>query len=378
MINKIFTLLLVASTFSVFAQNDVVKIQGTITNAVGKTLYLEYFVNNITFKADSVKLNKKGKFSLPAKVPEPDFYRIGFGTEKDFILLVLKSGDKPAITADGKDINGTYKVTGSPDSELVRVYLDKIVSLSEFQENLQKSKSLPAENQLKMDSASKDFIQFRNDFITNNSKSLAVFVAMGQLNRDTDVELYRTIEKGIGESMPESKYHAAVKAQLTEVESYITEKQEAERIMKEREKLTAIGSPAPELNLPDAKGKVLKMEEFRGKYVLIDFWASWCGPCRKENPNMVKLYEKYNKSGFEILGVSLDNNKERWLQAIEQDKLTWPWHVSDLKQWNTAARTIYDFNGIPYTVLIDNQGNILEKGLRGPALEQKLHDIFGF
>jgi thiol-disulfide isomerase/thioredoxin len=111
---------------------------------------------------------------------------------------------------------------------------------------------------------------------------------------------------------------------------------------------------------------------------LIDFWASWCGPCRKENPNVVKLYERYKNAGFTVLSVSLDDNKANWLAAIEKDKLTWPYHVSDLKKWGNEAAKAYQVSGIPFTVLVDKEGNIVDTKLRGVELERALHTIFGF
>lgn len=136
------------------------------------------------------------------------------------------------------------------------------------------------------------------------------------------------------------------------------------------------GQPAPDIALPDTGGRLRKLSELRGRWVLIDFWASWCRPCRMENPNVVRLYQEYHPKGFEIFGVSLDQQREAWLRAIEQDRLTWI-HVSDLKGWQNAAAQLYRVNGIPYTVLIDPEGRIVAKGLRGPALEEKLRAIYG-
>ncbi len=136
------------------------------------------------------------------------------------------------------------------------------------------------------------------------------------------------------------------------------------------------GAMAPEINLPTPEGKNLKLSDLRGKVVLIDFWASWCGPCRRENPNVVRVYEKYKDKGFEILSVSLDKDRSRWLQAIEQDGLEWL-HVSDLKFWQSEAAQTYGVGSIPYTVLVDREGKIIASRLRGAALENKLAEIFG-
>lgn len=141
-------------------------------------------------------------------------------------------------------------------------------------------------------------------------------------------------------------------------------------------KKTAIGSVAPDFTQPNQDDKPVKLSDFRGKYVLIDFWASWCGPCRKENPHVVKAYAEFKDKNFEILGVSLDNpgQKQTWLKAVEKDGLTWP-QVSDLKGWQNEAAQLYGVSSIPQNFLIDPNGVIIAKNLRGDALTKKLAEI---
>jgi thiol-disulfide isomerase/thioredoxin len=133
---------------------------------------------------------------------------------------------------------------------------------------------------------------------------------------------------------------------------------------------------APEIALNNPDGKEIKLSSLRGKYVLIDFWASWCGPCRRESPNVVRMYNKYKDQGFTVFSVSLDQSVEPWKAAIAKDGLVWPNHVSDLLRWDSPLPQLYGFNGIPHTVLVDKEGMIIGTGLRGPSLEQKLKEIF--
>lgn len=136
------------------------------------------------------------------------------------------------------------------------------------------------------------------------------------------------------------------------------------------------GMEAPDIEMTDTQGNIRRLSDLRGKVVLIDFWASWCRPCRMENPNVVRLYRLYHYKGFEVFSVSLDNNRDAWLKAIEDDHLTWPNHVSDLRGWSSAAGRLYGIQSIPATVLLDRDGKVLARNLRGQELENKLKEIF--
>lgn len=136
------------------------------------------------------------------------------------------------------------------------------------------------------------------------------------------------------------------------------------------------GMEAPDIVMADTAGVTRRLSDLRGKVVLIDFWASWCGPCRRENPNVVRMYQKYHGQGFEVFSVSLDNSRDKWVQAIEKDNLLWPNHVSDLKGWSSAAGRLYGISAIPATVLVDRDGKVLARNLRGPQLEEKLKELF--
>ncbi len=381
---KIIALFLLVTTG--FAQEKVVEISGTMKNGGGKMLYLNGFSGNQQFVVDSATINKKGKYKMSVTVKQPDFFSLKLNQET-FALLTLDekaTESKVIIDADYDNFINSYKVSGSSSSEEISKFTKEVYQFQEVKTEMNKQmydKNVTilkrGEFQKSIDSLDQSFLNFRNSFIEKNYKSLASIVAIGYLNPTVDLEWLRKIENGLAETVPNSEYHLGVKTQLTQIEAQIKAQVEQEERQKALEAQTAIGAVAPELGFKSPTGEVITLESLRGNYVLIDFWASWCRPCRMENPNVVKLYNKYKDKGFTVYSVSLDKNKASWEKAILDDNLIWPNHVSDLKQWQTEATKIYGFNGIPYTVLIDKEGKIIGKSLRGPALESKLKEIFG-
>lgn len=201
--------------------------------------------------------------------------------------------------------------------------------------------------------------------------------------------LHESVSKNLMSQYPDLTVSKSYKAQLAQIKSQLARKQANAKVK--------VGEPAPEIALPDVKGKIRKLSNMKGKVVLLDFWASWCGPCRKANPHVVEVYKKYKKQGFDVFSVSLDGldsrtkarfktdaqiktqmdrSKERWLGAIKKDNLTWDNHVSDLKKWESVAAAAYGVRSIPKTFLVGRDGNIAAINPR-QDLEQQVKALVG-
>lgn len=378
----IITTFFIVITSLAFAKKDSEKItiQGKIDGAEGKTIFLEYFVQNRPVKIDSCAIKKNGKFELSSKADEIDFYRVGFSA-KNFVLLAMEIGEKATMNAHINNLTETYQVSGSEQSEYIHEFLGGLSEYSKGNEEINARFNNPNTTPVEKSALRKEadslrtvFLKFRNQYIEKHSGDIAIMTALTHINDTEDFELLKKIETDLRANYPNSKYYKTVRTKFQQAE--FKRKQQEE--IKKMQEASNVGKPAPALNLPNPKGEVITLESLKGKYVLIDFWASWCGPCRRENPNVVKAYAKYKKAGFTVFSVSLDKDKNRWMSAIQQDGLIWPNHVSDLKYWQSEAVKKYGFTGIPFTVLVDDKGIIIAKNLRGPALDAKLKAIFGF
>ncbi|CAM3594006.1 TlpA disulfide reductase family protein [Pontibacter korlensis] len=336
---------------------DSYTIQGKLDNATAGQVYLFELGEQNFVPRDTAEVSDDGTFTFTGKINEPTFYRITMD-QQNGLMLVLDQG-KIAVEADAADINGTAKIEGSEDSQLFQE-LNKLVN-----ENRKKQMELEQAfaqamqngNEAEAERLRGEYFKLQNqikDFIAQHPKSVvSAFGTASLVDLVNDFAFADSMANLYNQHIPNSKYTAKLNELLKPHRS------------------TAIGQTAPDITLPSPDGGTKTLSSLRGKYVLIDFWASWCGPCRKENPNVVKMYNKYKEKGFEIFGVSLDQSEEKWLAAIEKDKLTWP-QVSDLKGWESSAAQLYNVTAIPQTVLVDPEGKIIAKGLRGPDLENKL------
>jgi thiol-disulfide isomerase/thioredoxin len=346
------------------------ELKGSLNNASGQTLYLEKLAGTKRVVVDSAVLDEKGNFEFGNYTPKIGFYRL-MENQQNFAMLVLDSSDRAEISGDMKDLMGTLRVKGSPESELYINYTSivrerdlKIDSLNKTWESLMASR--PSDSKL-MDSLSKVFEGPYNEIVAESNRRLAetirkntdrysTLMAIQALDFDQYPDLYKELDRQLTEKFPYDQnvnvFHDAVQKMFA----------------------SGLGMEAPEINLPSPDGVNIALSSLRGKYVLIDFWASWCGPCRKEMPTVVKAYEKYKNKGFEIYGVSLDSDRDKWVEAIKKDGITWP-QVSDLRQWQSEAARLYQVQGIPFTVLLDKEGRIIARNLRGEELDKKLAEV---
>jgi peroxiredoxin len=372
-----------------FAQNaQPFTIKSKLTNVAGPAkAYLVYYLgaNNVTDSAVVVN----GEFKFDGVVMDPvnasifiDHKNLGFvkyiaqdfpdgGPSKtaDGLSFFLEKG---SINISGKDSIATADVVGSPinndNKELkaqLKVIIDKAQQLGAEAKNATAEQRQSAAFQNSMQARYKVLQAGQKtvlkNFITTHPSSYISLLALSSVSGPSpDVAEVDPLFNLLSDNIKNSEGGRQLKMSIDAL------------------KITAIGSLAPDFTQNDVNGAPVRLSSFRGKYVLIDFWASWCGPCRQENPNVVKMYNKYKGKNFTVLGVSLDKaeGKSAWLAAIKNDGLTWT-QVSDLKFWGNLAASLYGVQSIPQNFLIDPQGKIVAKGLRGDDLDHKLEELLG-
>jgi len=315
-------------------------INGTVTGFnEGATVE---FLNGQTGATEQSTLLKGGKFSFKGKMERPEFKIILFNRQQPYITIFLDNSNV-TITGDKATIDKS-KITGSPSH----------TAFEQFNSSLEPYQAVFAESGDYSDEMHDKALKLIDDFVTTHTDSYITPLAVIRYNQIAD-DVLKT----------EALYNMLdPKIKATQMGQYIAQ-QVAEG------KVNGKGSLLADFSQPDTSGKPVSLSSLRGKYVLVDFWASWCGPCRQENPNVVAAFNKYKSKNFTVLGVSLDKAKPAWIEAINMDGLTWT-HISDLQGWQNSVAQQFGIFNIPQNFLIGPDGKVVGKNLRGPALERKL------
>lgn len=350
-------------------------VNGQLANVADQKIYLDqlFFSEQEPITVDSADL-VKGKFTLGASAAEEGMFRIRLQKSESGFIFINDAKEIP-FKADLND----FSLAGPEFSTRANSILKKFLLYMDGQrtavlegtaklENLKTTKnndSLVLAEEKRLLEREDGFKKYMIQFIDTVSDPVVAMFAIGYTRGIPSKEL----EKVVPQLSSRFPNHTGIAKVVDQFNQFM--KQPADTLKPPPTVKPAIGDIAPDITLADTSGKAFSLSQLKGKYVLIDFWASWCGPCRNENPNVVKAYEKFKRKNFTVLGVSLDKNKEDWIQAIKDDKLTWP-HISDLQYWNSSVVNQYGFDGIPYNVLIDPSGKIIATELHGDGLTQAL------
>lgn len=359
----LFAILLSCLCFVISAQKPF-KLRVVFENPAAKSIYIET-INPGGFQKKNIDL-VENSFNFLTEIKQVEFFKISFN-QNSFIVVIALPGEDVSVSVDMADIHTTINVTGSVNTALLygmekksRMYQNKVDSLiNEF--NL-----IPVENrnqeistiyQKKADSLNIQKELEILKFINENINSPACLFFVDKLDLSKHFQLFETLAKNLIGLYPEN---AIINDFSKRIESH---------------RKTAIGAVAPEIKLPGISGDSLSLYPLQGEVVIIDFWAAWCGPCRKENPHKIEIYNKYKSMGLAMFSVSLDNNGDNWRKAIVDDKLVWSDHVSELKGWQSVISKTYGVSSIPANVIIDKDGHILAKNLRGKQLDDFIGNL---
>ncbi|MRX65915.1 TlpA disulfide reductase family protein [Maribacter luteus] len=349
-------------------------INGTLTGDVadGTAVYLKRSgENNRLVEVDTAEV-KGGTFVFEGQQNQPEMHYIFIDQLGGYAATVLENGDIE-FTAH-KDSLGLAKSTGTPQNEFLYDFQKNSREVSQQAMNIQKdlkaasnSRDTVLINSLKeeLNDLRGEYEEFELGYIKDNPNALisALLIDRAINTRTSTTEELQTLFNGLSAEIKETEAAKKVKKTLDELKK-----------REENSKNTSVGAVAPDFSAPSPSGKLLALNDVKGKATLIDFWAAWCRPCRAENPNVVKVYDKYKEKGLSIIGVSLDKTAEAWKKAIEDDGLEWH-HVSNIAYFDDAIAKLYNVDAIPATFLLDENGVIVAKNLRGPALEARISEM---
>jgi peroxiredoxin len=353
---------LLAAAVLVFAGANAQQVSGIVRGGNGKTIYLFDDQDN---NPDDSAVIKNEQFS----------FRVKGGKEPAVYALILRDVNYPMLFVTGNEpVQFTTSVATYPIATSVKGN-ENTLAMQEYQKAFEplikqaqelnnEAKQINPEDEpgknafrKKAETFSREVVNTGKQFITSHPKSIAsIWLMMNELRSRLEPEEFRQLFESLDKSVQESQYGQSVTAYVKSL------------------KANVLNVAADDFSQEDTKGKPVKLSSFRGKYVLVDFWASWCGPCRQENPNVVKAYNRFKDKNFTILGVSLDDNRDRWLRAIDQDGLAWT-QVSDLRGWGNEVAVQYGVQSIPTNFLVDPAGKIIARNLRGEELEAKLEQL---
>lgn len=355
-------------------KSDKFTVSGNIKNAPSDTVYLEKLSYETTgSKAiDSVKIGKDGSYKLSGIDSQHNLYVLSF-KQNPAVILINDSKDMKI----NFDLNGFHypDINGSDATKQLYSFVrdfwqkDSILSISYYQ--LDTLSKAHIKDSLRVMQTQQQYTKQLNalddvirNFIRKSNNPAAICFAVDKAKGAIAPDELNILIQDASKRFPQHSginYFKTAMAQAMQPES-------------DNASSSLLNKPAPDLTMTDVNGKKISISDFKGKYLFVDFWASWCGPCRQENPNVVAAYSKFKNKNFAILGVSLDGNKTDWVDAIKHDTLNWP-QMSDLKQFESDAVTTYQITGIPFNVLIDPSGKIIAESLRGEMLEQKLSEV---
>jgi len=378
----LFILIATVSILGSCKQDNQFTIRGKITHAEGETIYLEELLTSSRKKIGEAKINSKGEFEFKGVTGIPTFYLLKLA-DHNFITLLVDSAETVVVEADAANLYREYNVSGSLGSAQVkeldvklkqtRYKLDSLQSLNNLYEGNPEYDDVRPKWAAEYEEIVQDQIDFSTNFVQQNPFAMASVLALYQkFNNDDqfyivrDLQVMRTAASALNSIYPESEQ---VKALYNNTLQFVRQQQAA----KMQQFIQEQGENSPEIVLPNTEGEEIALSSFRGKVVLLQFWAAVDRGSRIQNPVLVDAYKKYHSKGFEIYQVSVDENRSEWVDAIDSDKLTWT-NVGDM-EGSVMATRVYNIQSIPFNYLLDKEGAIVGKNLTGPALDKALAQL---